>query len=105
MYNDEQEVYFMPTPPTSDKKTTRLSIRVSRREKETIERASNRLRLSTSAFVVREAVSSAERLLADTTRFELPPDQWKAFTERLDAEPRELPAIQRLLQEPSPFDG
>lgn len=95
----------MPTPVRSDSKDSRLSIRVSRREKETLERASRVANMSTSGFVVREAVSSAELVLAETTRFELPPEQWLAFVARLDEAPRDLPALSRLLREPSLFDG
>ena len=94
----------MPTPARSDSKDSRLSIRVSRHEKETLERASHLANLSTSGFMVREAVSSAEMVLAEKTRFELPPEQWRAFAARLDEAPRELPAFSRLLREPSLFD-
>ena len=46
----------------------------------------------------------ADEALADRTRFGLDADRWKAFLEALDAPPRELPRLDRLLQEPSVFD-
>lgn len=91
----------MPVP--ADRKGERLNLRVSRREKETLERASSLLRVTTSQFVVREALAVAEEILGDRTRFELPQKQWSAFIIRLDEPPRELPAIKRLLTESSPF--
>ena len=83
-------------PPLSPKGVDALSLGIFQRDQ--------RLTLSTSGFVVREAVSSAGRMLGEKTRFELPPEQWQEFAARLDQEPRELPVIGRLLREPSLFD-
>jgi uncharacterized protein (DUF1778 family) len=90
----------------ADRKTKdqRLSIRVSMHEKTTLERASQTLRMTTSEFVVRQAVESAEEILAERTRFTLPPERWEEFTARLDVPPRPIPALSRLMGEPSPFD-
>jgi len=85
-------------------KDQRLSVRVSKSEKATLERASRSVRMTTSEFVIREALSSAEEILAERTRFTLPPEQWEAFTARLDQPPRAIPALSRLLNEPTPFD-
>jgi uncharacterized protein (DUF1778 family) len=87
-----------------DGKDRRLNLRVTSYEKDVLERAAEAERITTSQFVVGEAVTSAEQILADRTRFELPPAEWKAFAERLDEPPRELPAIKELAGEPSPFD-
>jgi uncharacterized protein (DUF1778 family) len=46
----------------------------------------------------------ADETLADRTRFGLDADRWKAFIEALDAAPRALPRLGRLLQEPSVFE-
>jgi len=85
-------------------KDQRLSVRVSAVDKTTLERASRVLRMTTSEFVVREAISSAEEILGEGTRFLLPPAQWEAFTAKLDEPPRAIPAISRLMNEPTPFD-
>ena len=84
-------------------KDQRLSVRVSIAEKETLERASRSVRMTTSEFVVREAMASAEEVLAERTRFMLPHEQWVAFTERLDQPPRSIPALVRLMSETNPF--
>jgi uncharacterized protein (DUF1778 family) len=46
----------------------------------------------------------ADETLADRTRFGLDADRWKAFMEALDAPPREIPRLGRLLEEPSVFE-
>jgi predicted DNA-binding antitoxin AbrB/MazE fold protein len=37
--------------------------------------------------------------------FVLPPDRWQAFCNALDAPPREIPALRKLLTEASVLDG
>src|SRR5262249_40573479 len=37
--------------------------------------------------------------------FALPPERWQAFCEALDAPPRDLPALRKLLTETGLFDG
>jgi uncharacterized protein (DUF1778 family) len=85
-------------------KDQRLSLRVSTVEKATLEAASQSISMTTSEFVLREAMSSAEEILADRTRFVLPAEQWEAFSARLDRPPRSIPALAALLTEPTPFD-
>lgn len=85
-------------------KDERLSVRVSAIEKMTLERASRAVRMTTSEFVVREAMASAEEILAERTLFVLPPEQWEAFSARLDQPSRAIPAISKLMREPAPFD-
>ena len=46
----------------------------------------------------------ADETLADRTRFVLDADRWKAFMEALDAPPRAIPRLSRLLKEPSVFE-
>jgi uncharacterized protein (DUF1778 family) len=84
-------------------KDQRLSLRVSMDDKATLEAASQSLNMTTSEFILREAISSAEEILTDRNRFLLPADQWEAFSARLDRAPRSIPAIASLLTEPSPF--
>ena len=94
----------MGIPTERTRKDERLGIRVSAAEKAILERASRSMRMSTSEFVVREAVASAEEILAERTRFVLPQEQWEAFAARLDDPPQAIPALVRALSRPSPFD-
>lgn len=41
---------------------------------------------------------------ADQAHFALPPDRWQAFCEALDAPPKDIPALRKLLTERSLFD-
>lgn len=85
-------------------KTDRLSIRISETDKATLESAAQLSGLSASGFVVREALAAAQTLLADNTRYVLDAEEWDALCAKLDEPPRNLPAIERLASEPSPFD-
>ena len=94
----------MPTQARRARKNERLSLRVSMVEKTTLESASQSVSMTTSEFVIRQAMASAEEILADRTRFLLSADQWEAFSARLDQPPRAIPAIMKLMTEPAPFD-
>ncbi len=43
--------------------------------------------------------------MADQVYFALPTDRWQAFCDALDAEPKNIPALRKLLIEPSIFDA
>ena len=72
-------------------------------EAETLKRLPSQQDRPVSEFVLAVPVG-ADETLADRTRFGLDADQWKALLEALDAPPRELPRLSRLLQEPSVFE-
>jgi len=42
---------------------------------------------------------------ADEAHFLLPEDRWQVFCDALDAPPKEIPALHKLLSTPSLFDG
>jgi predicted DNA-binding antitoxin AbrB/MazE fold protein len=42
---------------------------------------------------------------ADQTEFTLSPEGWQRFCEALDAPPRDIPALRKLLTEATVFDG
>jgi predicted DNA-binding antitoxin AbrB/MazE fold protein len=42
--------------------------------------------------------------VGDQVLFALPPERWQSFCDALDAAPREIPALQKLLTEASVFD-
>ena len=44
-------------------------------------------------------------LAAAQIRFVLSPDRWQAFCDALDAPPRDIPALRKLLTNPSILDG
>ncbi len=91
----------MPAQPA---RTSKLDLRLSPEAKQTLQAAASAMRRSVSDFVLESALVKAEETLADRTRFGLDADQWKAFLEALDAPPRELPRLERLMREPSVFE-
>lgn len=94
----------MPAQARKACKNERLSLRLSTIEKATLESASQSVSMTTSEFVIGQAMASAEEILADRTRFLLSADQWETFSARLDQPPRAIPAIAKLMTEPAPFD-
>ena len=65
----------------------------------------NEQAFATGRTIGQVALVRADETLADRTRFGLDADRWKAFMEALDAPPREIPRLGRLLKEPSVFEG
>ena len=83
--------------------SSRASLRINPQIKGIIQRAAKLQRVNFSEFMVRSSQIAAEAVLADRTRFVLPPHQWQQFFAALDSPPREIPALRRLFTEPSVF--
>jgi len=89
---------------TLPRKETRLSIRATWESKELIEKAAKKENKSVSDFVLENALSAAEAIVADDSNFSLDDKQWKNFIAGLDAPPRNIAALRRLLTKPGVFD-
>lgn len=87
------------------RKETRLSIRATLESKELIERAAAKEKKNVSDFVLENALSAAEAIVADDGNFSLNAQKWKRFVEALDAPPRNIKALRRLLTQPGVFDA
>jgi uncharacterized protein (DUF1778 family) len=84
-------------------KDQRLYIRVSEDQKWLLEEAAKTSRISMSQFVLREALTSAEQVVADQTLIRLPQAEYDEFLKRIDEAPKQIPALRRLAEEPSIF--
>lgn len=84
---------------TRKQKETRLSIRTSEPEKKILMHAARLQHTNISQFVLQTALDAAQAVLADQAEFRLPPAQWKAFCERLDAPAKVIPAVRDLFRE------
>jgi uncharacterized protein (DUF1778 family) len=73
-------------------------------DKDLISRAAELKHTTLSAFMIEHAFEAAQQILADQVHFCLPQDKWDEFIAALDAPPRELPRLRKLLSEPSVFD-
>lgn len=56
-------------------------------------------------IVLEHSLSAAQQIIADHVQFSLPKKQWKEFCEALDAPPKTIPALRKLLTTPGHFDG
>ena len=92
----------MPARTTRNEK---LDLRLTRQAKKTLQAAAAVSRRSVSQFVLESALARADEALADRRIFSLNDAQWKAFLAALDAPPRPLPRLERLLKEPGFFDS
>jgi len=83
----------------------RWDFRVAPQTDDLVRRAAETADASLTDFVVDAAVLQAERVLADRTRFELGPAQWKRFVAILDRQPRDNPRLRRLFDRKSIFEA
>ena len=90
---------------SSTQKALRLSIRASSTQKKVIAEAARLKQTTLTNFVLEQALLAAQQVVLEQTHFTLPPKQWKAFCAALDAPPKDLPALRRLLTEPGVFDA
>lgn len=89
---------------TRTTRSEKLDLRLTRSAKRTLEAAASLTNRTLSAFVLESALARADETLADRRAFVLDADTWKAFVTALDAPPRKLPRLQRLMTEPGFFD-
>jgi uncharacterized protein (DUF1778 family) len=92
-------------PGDRERKTERLDVRVSREERALYEEAAAAGGRTVADFVREAASSAAGIVLADRTRFVVPPESWSAFAAAVDREPCRLPRLAALIEEPSILDA
>ncbi len=92
-------------PTVTQKKPTRLNIRVSEHQKDVLTKAAQALNTTVSSFVLQKAYSEAQSILGNQGQFRLPEKKWRAFVRALDAPPKKSLKLKRLLTEPGVFDA
>lgn len=95
---------MMNMQPTRQTRERRWNLRVERDEDEIVRAASDAAGTSYSNFVREAAVTEAERVLADRTRFVLDEEQWRQMNELLDRPPTVPPGLRDLFSRPSVFE-
>jgi uncharacterized protein (DUF1778 family) len=85
-------------------RTEKLDLRLTPRAKRVLQSAASAANRSVSEFVLESALARAEETLPDRQHFGLDAEQWTAFLKALDAPPRPLPRLKKLLQSPSVFE-
>jgi len=91
--------------PRAQSELKLLDLRLTEAAKHRLKAAAAASHRSVSDFVLESALARADEALADRQFFGLDAKQWRAFTAALDAPPRALPRIHRLLREPGFFDS
>ena len=95
----------MPAIQIKKTKEARLYIRATASQKQLIVAAAEKERKSSSDFVLENALSAAEAIVADDANLTLGKEKWSAFCAALDAAPRRIPSLRKLLIEPGVFDA
>ena len=90
---------------TRTTRSEKLDLRLTKNAKRALQAAASASHRSVSEFVLESALARADEALADRRTFGLNAAQWKAFMAALDAPPRPLPRLERLLKEPGFFDA
>ena len=85
-------------------RSEKLDLRLTPEAKRVLHAAAQASRRSVSDFVLESALARAEETLPDRHHFGLDAARWQAFLAMLDAPPRPLPRLTRLLTEPGAFE-
>lgn len=85
-------------------RSEKLDLRLTPEAKRMLTSAARATSRSVSEFVLESALARAEETLPDRRQFGLDAERWRAFLDALDAPPRRLAGLERLLGEPSVFE-
>ena len=85
-------------------RSEKLDLRLTPQAKQRLYAAAQAEQRSVSEFVLQAALERADETLADRRVFSLSSEQWAKFQAALDAPPRDLPRLRKLLNTPGPFD-
>ncbi len=86
-------------------RSEKLDLRLTPTAKRALQAAAAASHRSVSEFVLESALARADEALANRRSFVLNSVQWKEFQASLDAPPRSLPRLKRLLKDPGFFDA
>jgi uncharacterized protein (DUF1778 family) len=86
-------------------KATKVQLRLRPDQKAVLARAAQLRHTSLSNFMLEHAYEAAQQVLAEQVDIVMSASEWEAFCKALDAPPRPIPALKKLLTQPSLFDG
>jgi len=98
-YKMGKEVYTMNRD--MEQKSERIDIRTTPKVKRLLQEAATASNKTVTEFLLDSALTQAAEVLADRRLFLLDDKQWQEFMDALDAPPRPMPRMERLLREPS----
>jgi uncharacterized protein (DUF1778 family) len=82
----------------------RWNLRIGSQTDLLVRRAASERDQSLTDFVVESALTEAEHVLADRTRFERGEQEWRAFMDLLDRPVQDNPGLAKLFNKPSVFE-
>jgi len=85
-------------------RTEKLDLRLTSEAKRRLFAAAEVSQRSVSEFVLQSALERADETLADRRVFLLDAKQWAAFQAALDAPPKIIPELKRLLERKAPWE-
>ena len=85
-------------------RTEKLDLRLTSEAKRRLFAAAEVSQRSVSEFVLQSALERADETLADRRVFLLDAKQWSAFQAALDAPPKIIPELKRLLERKAPWE-
>lgn len=89
----------MPTLKTRPRRTTRLNLRATDRQKRLFENVAQRQGLTVTDFIIESAYSKAQEILAEERHFAVSGQTWKAFLAALERPAQVKPRLRRLFAE------
>jgi uncharacterized protein (DUF1778 family) len=90
--------------PKTPLKESKVQLRLRPGQKDLIARAAQIKQTTLTNFMVEHAFSAAQEVLADQVHFSLSPERWEAFCAAIDAPPKVIPSLRKLLKKPGVFD-
>lgn len=89
----------MPALKSRPRRTSRLNLRATKRQKRLLENVAARQGVTVTSFVLESAYSKAQEILAEERHFAVSHDKWKEFIAALDRPVQIKPRLQRLFAE------
>ena len=86
-------------------KSERLQLRLTNQQKDIIARAAQVKQTTMTNFILEKSYEAAVEVLSEQTLFSLTDEEWDNFCQALEAPPKPIPALRKLLSEKSVFDG
>lgn len=86
-------------------KTERLQLRLTNQQKDIINKAAQVKHTTMTNFILEKSYEAAVEVLTAQTIFSLTDEEWDNFCEALEAPPKSIPALRKLLTEKSIFDN
>lgn len=102
----DNDIWHRPEVSNIATKQEKFNLRWTAQQEQTIRQAAEVKQKSVSAFILDQAYEAAQKVLHDQDRyhFSLTEQQWKEFWAALDAPPKRIPTLHKLMNTPSVFE-